>query len=81
MKGRKKTLNKLYDFIAPVLSGNYNTLAYIFGEAGSGKTRLTFELRKKLKKKKDLTWLICQADQILQKPFNPFISALNIFFD
>jgi len=81
MKGRKKILNKLYDFIIPVLTGNYNTLVYIFGEAGSGKSRLTFELRKKLKKKKDLTWLICQADQILQKPFNPFTSALSIFFD
>ena len=81
MKGRKKTLKRLFDFIAPVLSSNYNALSYIFGEAGSGKSRLTHELRKKLKKKKDLTWIICQADQILQKPFNPFISALNIFFD
>ncbi len=81
MKGRKKTLKKLYNFIAPVLSGNYNALTYIFGEPGSGKSRITFELRKKLKKKKDLTWIVCQADQILQKPFNPFISALSIFFD
>ncbi len=81
MKGRKKTLKKLYSFIAPVLSGDYNALTYIFGEAGSGKSRITFELRKKLKKKKDLTWIVCQADQILQKPFNPFISALSFFFD
>ncbi len=81
MKGRKKTLNKLLNFIVPVLDGRYNALVYIFGEAGSGKSRLTFELRKKLKKKRDLTWIICQADQILQKPFNPFISALSIFFD
>ena len=34
-----------------------------------------------MKKKRDLTWIVCPADQILQKPFNPFISALNIFFD
>jgi len=81
MKGRKKILRKLFDFIAPVMSGDYNALTYIFGEAGSGKSRITFELRKKLKKKKDLTWIVCQADQILQKPFNPFISALSIFFD
>lgn len=81
MKGRKKSFNKLFNFIAPALGGEYNSLAYIFGEAGSGKSRLTFELRKKLKKKKDLTWIVCPADQILQKPFNPFISALNIFFD
>ncbi len=81
MKGRKKTLNKLVEFITPSLIGTYNSLAYIFGEAGSGKSRLTFELRKKLKKKKDLTWIVCPADQILQKPFNPFISALSIFFD
>ena len=81
MKGRKKILKKLFNFIEPVLSGNYNVLVYIFGEAGLGKSRLTFELRRKLKKKKDLTWIVCQADQILQKPFNPFISALSVFFD
>lgn len=81
MKGRKKQLKRLYHFVEATLIGSNNSLAYIFGEAGTGKSRLTFELRKNLKKHKDLTWIVCQADQILQKPFNPFISALGIFFD
>ena len=81
MKGRKKQLKKLYHFVEATLIGSNNSLVYIFGEAGTGKSRLTFELRKNLKKDKDLTWIVCQSDQILQKPFNPFVSALGIFFD
>lgn len=81
MRGRKKELKAIHSFTRDILDSKNNGVAYIFGEAGSGKSRLSYELQKKLKKKRSIHWVTCQADQILQKPFNPFVRALNIFFE
>ncbi|MEM8908070.1 MAG: tetratricopeptide repeat protein, partial [Bacteroidota bacterium] len=81
MIGRDEDLKELLEFILPILDGQYGGAAYIFGEAGIGKSRLSYELRKQLKAQKDIDWMVCQADQILQKPFNPFIYALKNYFE
>ena len=81
MIGREKDLEQLLDFIHPSLAQQYSGMAYIFGEAGIGKSRLSYELKMQLKAKSELYWIICQADQILQKPFNPFVYALKNFFE
>ncbi len=81
MIGREKELEHLNGFVLPSLRGEYNGLAYIYGEAGIGKSRLSFELKKRLKAKGEISWVICQADQILKKPFNPYIFALKNYFE
>ena len=81
MIGRKKELEHLNGFVLPSLRGEYNGLAYIYGEAGIGKSRLSFELKKRLKVAGEINWIICQADQILKKPFNPYIFALKNYFE
>ncbi|MEM9820297.1 MAG: tetratricopeptide repeat protein [Bacteroidota bacterium] len=81
MIGREKDLEQLLNFIEPTLVQQYSGMAYIFGEAGIGKSRLSYELKKQLKTNTELYWIVCQADQILQKPFNPFVYALKNFFE
>ena len=81
MVGREKELKQLVDFALKTLSHNQGALAYIYGEAGIGKTRLAFEFKNKLKESIKIHWLSCQADQILKKPFNPFIYFLKNYFE
>lgn len=53
---------------------------YIYGEAGIGKSRFTHELRSKLEQQQTIKWLLCPCDQILRKPFNPFLYCLRQYF-
>ncbi len=81
MIGRDKDLEKLCHFAQNAFLKRLPSVAYIYGEAGIGKTRLAFELNHKLKQHEPLCWFVCQADQILPKPFNPFISFLKNYFE
>ncbi len=81
MIGRQEELDKLLHIAAPILDGNFAGITYVYGEAGIGKSRLIFELRKALEAKGVADWLICQSDQILKKPFNPFIYCLKNYFE
>ncbi|MFK7809130.1 MAG: tetratricopeptide repeat protein, partial [Saprospiraceae bacterium] len=81
MIGRTSELKMLIDFANRVLREDKSGIAYVFGEAGIGKSRLSFELKKALQKDKKINWFVCPADQILRKPFNPFISQVKEFFD
>lgn len=80
MVGRQKELEQLLNFSKPILSNHFAGVAYLFGEAGIGKSRLSFEMRSQLLKIGSLSWLTCQADQILKKPLNPFIYFLKNYF-
>lgn len=80
MVGRQGELNILSQFVNPLLQGNFSGVAILYGEAGIGKSRLTFELKKRLFQQGNIGWWVCQADQIFQKPFNPFIYLLNNVF-
>lgn len=81
MVGRNQELSELLSFIQPVFKEQAAGVAYIFGEAGVGKSRLMHELKKLLFEEGLVQWHTCQADQILRKPFNPFITFLKNYFE
>lgn len=79
--GRQTELKTLFDFSAPLRENRFSGVAYVFGEAGIGKTRFSYELRRMIRESLSVTWFSCQSDQILRKPFNPFIYLLKNYFD
>lgn len=81
MVGREHELSELLDFLQPIFKQQPAGVAYVFGEAGVGKSRLMHELKKLLFDQGLLQWHTCQADQILRKPFNPFIYFLKNYFE
>ena len=81
MVGRQKELDTLLDFSKPILNNDFAGVAYLFGEAGIGKSRLSFEMRSRLRTMGSVNWFSCQADQILKKPLNPFIYFLKNYFE
>ena len=81
MVGREAELKELLEFAGAIFDGNVAGVSYIYGEAGIGKSRLTHELRGNMEAISPMRWLTCQADQILRKPFNPFIYLLKNYFE
>ena len=80
MVGRDVELEKLFNFSGKILQNNAAIVANIYGEAGIGKSRLTYELRQNLEKTSNIFWANCPVDQILKKPFNPFVYFLKQYF-
>ncbi len=79
--GRNQEMERLLDFSSPLKKGQSAGIVQIFGEAGIGKSRVSFELKKILTANGEINWLLAQADQILKKPFNPFIYLLRNYFE
>ncbi len=78
--GRDAEVRQLTEFAAPLFAGHPAGLAYVMGEAGIGKSRLTYEVRHRLSDRGNITWLVGSCDQILRKPFNPFTYLLQRMF-
>ena len=80
--GRSKELEALASFIQPLKQRQFAGVMVLKGEAGIGKSRLvhTFQYSEYFN---DLSarWVICQADEILRLPFNPFIDWLKKRFE
>jgi predicted ATPase/class 3 adenylate cyclase len=79
--GRQTELNDLTQFSCPLTENKFCGLAIVYGEAGIGKSRFVYEFRKKLQDQVVSNWFVCQSDQILRKPFNPFVYFAKIFFN
>ncbi|MCC6282294.1 MAG: tetratricopeptide repeat protein [Saprospiraceae bacterium] len=79
--GRATELHSLVEFAAPLREGRFAGVAYVFGEAGIGKSRLSYEFRRQLRDAMAVSWFTCQSDQILRKPFNPFVYFLKNYFE
>lgn len=77
MIGRQAELIKLNQLIQPIFEGQFAGVAYIYGEAGIGKSRLIYELHRQLH---GVTWLHCPAEEILRQPLNPFKHFLKNYF-
>ncbi len=78
---RREELDQLVHAAEPLFEGRSAGIAYVYGEAGIGKSRLTYEMRRHLMREKMVQWHVCQADQILRKPLNPFIYFLKSYFE
>jgi predicted ATPase/class 3 adenylate cyclase len=81
MVGRSTELEQLLELAQPIFKSENAGIVYVFGEAGVGKSRLAHELRKLLVGENLAQWHIAQTDQILKKPFNPFIYFLRNYFE
>jgi len=79
--GRAAELRQLVEFASPLRDGHFAGVAYVFGEAGIGKSRLSYEFRRQMRDAMTVSWFTCQSDQILRKPFNPFIYLLKNYFE
>ncbi|PHI20182.1 adenylate/guanylate cyclase domain-containing protein [Lewinellaceae bacterium SD302] len=80
MIAREKETKDLVEFIDQSIRKKQPGIAYVYGEAGIGKSRLTHELQRKLAERHELGWHLCPCDQILRKSFNPFIYFLRHYF-
>jgi tetratricopeptide (TPR) repeat protein/class 3 adenylate cyclase len=78
--GRKKEVDQLLKFAQPLFNSQSAGLAYVLGEAGIGKSRLTHEVHRQLSQQAPVNWLLASSDQILRKPFNPFTYLLKRMF-
>ncbi len=81
MIGRQQEMRQLMEFASPIFEGQFAGIIYLYGEAGIGKTRLAYEFKRELRRTGHIGWVTCQADQILKKPFNPFIYFLKNYFE
>ncbi len=80
MVGREAELDQLAVDVQPILAGQFAGLVYVYGEAGIGKSRLVYELRRRLTEL-GVRWFLCPADQILRQSLNPFRRFLLNYFD
>ncbi len=78
--GREAELDALLQFARKRLEEKSGGIIAITGEAGSGKSRLAWEFCQTLEGKDEADWLFAPADQILRKPFFPFVQLLRKFF-
>lgn len=80
MIAREAELKQVLQMIGKVFEQKQGGLMSVFGEAGIGKSRLSFEARHNMPVGVQFQWFVCQADQILRKPFNAFLYFLKNYF-
>ncbi len=82
MVGRDDELRALASFVAPLWEGKYAGSLRIWGDPGIGKSRLVHEFRtSQVFVRHKTLWGLCQSDQILREPFNPFSYWLRHYFN
>ncbi|MEN0049839.1 MAG: tetratricopeptide repeat protein, partial [Bacteroidota bacterium] len=78
--GREEELEELLAFTLPMFEESHIGLAYLYGEAGIGKSRVAYEFRKTIVNEHPVSWFVCKTDQILRKGLNPFHYFLKYYF-
>ena len=78
--GRDEDLEALTQQLKTALLERQPTFSYVYGDVGVGKSRLVHTLCTRIKRNLVCAWLLCETDQILRKPFNPFIAGLQRYF-
>ncbi len=79
--GREEELVDLYKYTRSIFSGKFCGVIYVYGEAGIGKSRLIYEFQQKLTQERNVTWMYCPTEEILQQPLNPFKHFLKEYLD
>lgn len=79
MVGRQQELNQLKAAIQPIFEGKAAGIAYIYGEAGIGKSRLMQSLRSHLAE--SVSWFYLPVDEVLRGSFNPLRHFLRGYFN
>ncbi len=79
--GRGRELQRLLAATEPLFVGQCAGLAYIYGEAGIGKSHLAYVLRQELQQHHGVKTFVGQTDQILRQAFNPFTYFCKRYFD
>ena len=82
MIGRLGELKRLTDFLQPLWMRQYPGAMFIWGEAGIGKSRLVHGFLQHLESTTDHSFsvFVCQTDEILREPLNPFLYWLRTYF-
>lgn len=78
--GRYDMLLQLDKAFKPILENRHAGIITIHGEAGMGKSRLVFEIQKRLQAYTSVNWLIGQADQLNRSPLSAFTYFLRSYF-
>ncbi|MBN1889186.1 MAG: AAA family ATPase, partial [Thermoflexales bacterium] len=91
MVGREAELAQLAGFVQPLWAAEGETrfagILAVEGEAGLGKSRLVTEFLKRLVPgeaecaSSSVQWFLCQTDQTVRQPLNPFRYWLRHYFD
>jgi len=94
MVGRDRECAELHKFLRPINSLEVATrfagVLLVTGEAGLGKSRLIHDFQFELEEKdaaltgersEPPQWFLCQTDQLLQQPLNPFRYWLKNYFN
>lgn len=81
MIGRKSELDTLLGAAAPIFEHQYAGIAYVYGEAGLGKSQLALALRQQVQAQHNVDWIYLPADEILRVSYNPLRHFLRQYFD
>jgi adenylate cyclase len=77
--GRKLELEQLQQFARSIITQRQPGVAFIYGEAGMGKSHLAYALKQNLGDQ--VRWLWGQSDAIVQEAFHPFVYLLKHYFE
>ncbi len=78
--GREAELKRVIHFIKENALSPRTYCISIWGESGIGKSHFVHEVRQQLTEQQDVNWITCPSDQILRKPYNPFVYYLKNYF-
>jgi predicted ATPase/class 3 adenylate cyclase len=80
MVGRGSELVDLLAFIGPIYAGHFAGIAIVYGEPGLGKSRLVYEVHRRLTNVHKASWFFCPTDQFTHVSLGPFRHFLRHYF-